>query len=143
VAACLVKLESLVSSDMEQGKPIDMEVTIYETIPRLVEQMTTAFSLDLQEAAALELNHVIARGGVACTRAVAAAGGIFPLVKLLEEGTGEALEAILAILYNLSMDSENHPAILAAGAVPILKRIVLSEGPQWTRALNLLRNLPT
>lgn len=143
VAACLVKLESLVSSDTELEKPIDMEVTIYETIPRLVEQMATAFSLDVREAAALELNHVIARGGVECTRAVAAAGGIFPLVKLLDEGNGEASAASLAILYNLGMDTENHPAIVAAGAVPLLKRIVLSEGPQWTRALTLLRNLPT
>lgn len=142
VAACLVKLEALVSSDTDLEKPIDMEVTIYETIPRLVEQMATAFSLDVREAAALELNQVIARGGVECTGAVAAAGGIFPLVKLLEEGNGEASEASLAILYNLSMDTENHPAIVAAGAVPVLKRIVLSEGPLWTRALTLLRNLP-
>lgn len=63
-------------------------------------------------------------------------------MKLLEESNGDALEATLAILYNLSMDAENHPAIIAAGAVPLLKRIVLAEGPHWTSALQLLRTLP-
>lgn len=120
-----------------------MEVTIYATIPRLIEQMEKSFSLENRQAAAIELNHVVSRGGAECTRAVANAGGIFSLVKLLEEGAGEALEATLAVLYNLGMDSENHSVMIAAGAVPLLKRIVRSEGPYWTRALNLLRCLPT
>jgi hypothetical protein len=76
------------------------------------------------------------------TRAVATAGGIFPLVKMIEESEGDVLEASLAVLYNLSMDPENHPAIIAAGAVPILKRIVNVESPHWNRALQLLRTLP-
>ena len=59
-----------------------------------------------------------------------------------EEGDGDALEASLAILYNLSMDPENHPAIIAAGAVPLLKRIVVAESSHWNRALQLLRTLP-
>ncbi|GMH25721.1 hypothetical protein Nepgr_027564 [Nepenthes gracilis] len=66
---------------------------------------------------------------------------MFPLVKLIEEGGNRAAEAGLAILYNLSMDIDNHPVILAAGAVSILGRIVLSERSQWIRALRLLRKL--
>ncbi|PKA65271.1 hypothetical protein AXF42_Ash005603 [Apostasia shenzhenica] len=144
VAACLVKLESKTASNLEIGRrPIDLEVTIYETIPRLVEQIRMSISLESQEAAAIELNEVISRGGAECSKAVAAAGAIFPLVKLIEEGSSSSLEASLSILYNLSMDDENHPAMVAAGSLPVLKRIILSEGPQWTRALRLLRTLPT
>jgi len=73
---------------------------------------------------------------------MADSGGIFPLVKMLEEGDEDALEAALAILYNLSMDPENHPAIIAAGVVPLLKRIIVAEGPHGTKALQLLRTLP-
>lgn len=120
-----------------------MEVTLYETIPRLVEQMKTSFSPEVQEAAVVELNRIISEGVVDSTRAVSAEGGIFPLVKLIENGTERAVDAGLAILYNLSMDSENHAAIIAAGAVPVLRRIVLSQRSHWTRALRLLRNLPT
>lgn len=142
VAACLVKIESLVRSDTETEYPIDMEVTIYETIPRLIEQVRTSFSEELQEAAVVELNTIISKGVAECTWAVVSAGGIPLLVKLIEEG-GIAAEASLAILYNISMDIENHPAIVSAGAVPVLKRVVLSERPQWTLALRLLRTLPT
>ncbi|EHA8586955.1 U-box domain-containing protein 12 [Cocos nucifera] len=143
VAACLIKLESKFGLASNLGHAIDMEVTLYETIPRLVEQMRTSFADESREAAVIELNKIISRGVMECTRAVAAAGGIFPLVELIKDGSGDALEASLAILHNLSMDSENHAAIIAAGAVPILKRIVLSEGPQWKRALRLLRTVPT
>ncbi|KAE9450920.1 hypothetical protein C3L33_17180, partial [Rhododendron williamsianum] len=100
-------------------------------------------SLELQEATVVELYRTISEGGEDSIGAVAAAGGIFPLVKLIEEGTERAVEAGLAILYDLSMDTENHPAIIAAGAVPALRRIILSQKPQWTRALDLLRALPT
>eukprot|EP00262_Sarcandra_glabra_P001594 TRINITY_DN1172_c0_g1_i1.p1 TRINITY_DN1172_c0_g1~~TRINITY_DN1172_c0_g1_i1.p1 ORF type:complete len:843 (+),score=145.25 TRINITY_DN1172_c0_g1_i1:84-2612(+) len=143
VAACLVKLESLTGQHLDFDNRINMEVTLYETIPRLVEQIRTSFSPDAQEAAVIELNGIISKGAAEFTRAVAAEGGIFPIVKLIEESSGNALDASLAILYNLSMDSENHSAIVAAGAIPILKRIVLAEGPQWMRALHLLRSLPT
>ncbi|KNA11828.1 hypothetical protein SOVF_131500 isoform B [Spinacia oleracea] len=139
VAACLVRL-SFLSSPFES--PITTDVTLYETVPRLVEQIKTGFSADAQEAAVVELNRIVSEGVVDTTRAVAAHGGIFPLVKLLEQGSKRAVEAGLAILYNLSMDSENHSAILAAGAVPILRRIILSQNPHWTLALHLLRNLP-
>ncbi|XP_077253180.1 ARM repeat superfamily protein [Tasmannia lanceolata] len=141
VAACLVKLEFLAGSSTEN--PVEMEVALYKTIPGLIQQMSTSFSLEAREAAVIELNEIISEGVVDCTRAVAAQGGIFPLVKLLEEGSRSAAEASLAILQNLSMDSENHSAMIAAGVVPVLRRIVLAERPQWMRSLNLLRTLPT
>lgn len=138
-AACLVKLNSI-SGPFEN--PITTEITLYETIPRLIEQIKTSFLAEAQEAAVIELNRIISEDVVGATRAVAVQGGIFPLVKLLEEGSDRAVEAALAVLYNLGMDSENHPAILAAGAAPILRRIVLLGRPQWMKALRLLRNLP-
>uniref|UniRef100_A0A0A9DGZ4 U-box domain-containing protein n=1 Tax=Arundo donax TaxID=35708 RepID=A0A0A9DGZ4_ARUDO len=141
-AACLIKLESRAGLSGDHGvSSIDMEITIYEIIPRLVDQMMTSFSFENKRSAVIELNRIIS-GVTEYIRAVAAAGGIFPLVKMLEEGDEDALEACLAILYNLSMDPENHPAIIAAGAVPLLKRIALAEGPHWTSALQLLRTLP-
>ncbi|KAK0575402.1 hypothetical protein LWI29_038525 [Acer saccharum] len=142
VAACLVKLCCLSGPNVDFDNPINMEVTIYETIPRLIEQMKSSFSPEAREAAAVELNRIISEGVVDSTRAIASEGGIFALVKLIEEGSERGVEAGLAILYNLSMNSENHSLILAAGAVPALRRIVQSQRPQWTRALRLLRNLP-
>ncbi|KAI4369066.1 hypothetical protein MLD38_017557 [Melastoma candidum] len=142
VAACLIKLYSLSSSKGGFNDPINTEVTLYETIPRLVETMKTSSSPEAQEGAAVELNRIISEGVVNSTRAVAAEGGIFPLVNLLGEGNERTADAALSILYNLSMDSENHAAIIAAGAVPVLRRIVLSQRPQWTRALRLLWTLP-
>ncbi|XP_030959607.1 uncharacterized protein LOC115981539 isoform X2 [Quercus lobata] len=143
VAASLVKLSSLSDSKLDSGNPINMEVTLYETIPRLIEKMKTSFSPDAKEAAVMELNRIIAEGMVDSTRAIASEGGIFPLVKLIEDGSEGAVEASLGILYNLSMDSENHSAIIAAGAVPALRRIVQLQRPQWPRALHVLRTLPT
>ncbi|CAK7326769.1 unnamed protein product [Dovyalis caffra] len=145
VAACLVKLSSLFGPTpvLEFENPINMEVTLYEKIPRLIEQIRSSFSLEAQEAAVVELNGIISEGMVDATRSVASDGGIFPLVKLLDGGSERAVEAALSILYNLSMDNENHAAIIAAGAVPALRRIILSERSQWKRALRLLRNLPT
>ncbi|OQU82075.1 uncharacterized protein LOC8055953 [Sorghum bicolor] len=143
LAACLIKLESRAGLSGDHGvSNIDMEIIIYQTIPRLVEQMMTSHSLENKRSAVIELNKIISGGVLEYTRALADGGGIFPLVKMLEEGDGDALEATLAILYNLSMDPENHPAIIAAGAVPLLKRIVLAEGPQWNSAIQLLRTLP-
>ncbi|TQD90097.1 hypothetical protein C1H46_024335 [Malus baccata] len=142
-AACLVKLGSLSRPRLEFQDPINMEVTLHQTIPRLVEQLKTSFVPEEKEAAVVELNRIISEGVVDSTRAIASEGGIFLLVKLIEEGSERAIEASLAILYNLSMDSENHSAIVVAGAVPVLRRIVLSQRPQWNRALHLLRTLPT
>uniref|UniRef100_A0A0D9V1M5 Uncharacterized protein n=1 Tax=Leersia perrieri TaxID=77586 RepID=A0A0D9V1M5_9ORYZ len=143
LAACLIKLQSTASlSGHETVSSVDMEITIYETIPRLVEQMMTSFSFENKRNAVIELNKIVSGGVMEYTRAVAGAGGIFPLVKMIEEGDGDALEASLAVLYNLSMDPENHPAIIAAGAVPLLKRIVVAESSHWNRALQLLRTLP-
>jgi hypothetical protein len=143
VAASLVKVSSISGRNSENEDPINMEVTLYETIPRLLEKMKTSLSQEVQEAAVMELNRIISEGVVDSTRAIAAEGGIFPLVKLIEEGSERAVEAGLAILYNLSMNSENHSAIIAAGAVPALRRILLSQRPQWPRAIHLLRTLPT
>ena len=120
-----------------------MEVTLYETIPRLIEKMKTSLSPEAKEAAVMELNRIIAEGMVDSTQAIASEGGIFPLVNLIEDGSERAVEASLGILYNLSMDSENHSTILAAGAVPALRRIVQLQRPQWPRALHVLRTLPT
>ncbi|KAL2235107.1 UNVERIFIED_CONTAM: Junction plakoglobin [Sesamum indicum] len=143
VAACLVKLGSLSGQNSDFENPINMEVALYETIPRLIEQIKSSFSPEVQEAAVLELNKIISEGMIDSTRAVASEGGIFPLVKLMENGSDRAVEASLAILYNLSMDSENHAAIIAAGAIPVLRKLVLSQRSQWMRALRLLRTLPT
>ena len=141
VTACLIKLESRGLVDRSVGD-IGMEITIYHTIPRLVEQMMTSFSSEKKRKAVIELNRIISGGVMEYTTAVATAGGIFPLVKMIEEGEGDVLEASLAVLYNLSLDPENHPPIIAAGAVPLLKRIVHVESPHWNRALQLLRTLP-
>ncbi|KAK7841365.1 hypothetical protein CFP56_015538 [Quercus suber] len=143
VAASLVKLSSLSDCKLDSGNPINMEVTLYETIPRLIEKMKTSFSPEAEEAAVMELNRIIAEGMVDSTQAIASEGGIFPLVNLIEDGSERAVEASLGILYNLSMDSENHSAIVAAGAVPALRRIVQLQRPQWPRALHVLRTLPT
>lgn len=143
VAACLVKLTSLSAHNLDSVDQVNMEVTLYETIPRLIEKMKNSFSPEAQESAVLELNRIISEGMVGSTRAVASGGGIFEVVKVMENGSDCAVEACLAILYNLSMDEENHAAIIAAGAVPVLKKIVLSQRPQWNRALRLLRTLPT
>ncbi|KAL5071014.1 hypothetical protein RYX36_021901 [Vicia faba] len=140
VAACLVKLSSLSGHDTSSN-PINVEVTLYETIPRLVEQIKTSSSLEAQENAVVELNRIVSEGVVDSTGAIISLGAVNPLVKLIEEGSEIGVEASLTILYNLSMDSENHAALVAAGAVPSLRRIVLSEKPQWQRALHLLRSL--
>ncbi|KAJ4879667.1 ARM repeat superfamily protein [Raphanus sativus] len=139
VASCLVKLTSLSPS---LSKPISVEVTLYKTIPSLVEQMSFSSSPEAKEAAVLELNKIVSEGVPESTQALASHGGIEPLVKLLEERNERCVEASLSVLYNLSMDSENHPAIMRAGAVPVLRRIVMSQRPQWEKALRLLRDLP-
>ncbi|KAL6003149.1 hypothetical protein ACLOJK_023372 [Asimina triloba] len=125
VAACLVKLESSFGLPFHINNPITVEVTLYGTIPKLLEHIKTSSSFEVQEAAAVELNSLISMGGVDFTRAVAEQGGIFPLVKMIEDASGIGLESCLTILYNLSMDSENHSAIIAAGAIPALRRIQL------------------
>lgn len=142
VAACLVKLSSLSGYDTSTN-PINVDVTLYDTIPRLVEQIKTSFSLEAQEKAVVELSRIVSEGVVDSTGPIISEGAVYSLVKLIEEGNERGIEASLKILYNLSMDSENHSALLAAGAVPALRRIVLSEKPQWQRALHLLRSLET
>ncbi|CAN8291847.1 unnamed protein product [Cochlearia groenlandica] len=142
VASCLVKLTSLSSPSQSFNNPINVEVILYKTIPRLVEQMSFSSSPETKEAAVLELNKIVSEGVPELTQALASNGGIEPLVKLLEERNERCVEASLSVLYNLSMDSENHTAIVRAGAVSVLRRIVMSQRPQWQKALRLLRNLP-
>lgn len=140
IAAALAKLSS-VQADIN---PIVTEVTLYETIPRLIEQIKTSSSPQAQESAVIELNRIISEGVGDSMGVVAAEDGVYPLVKLIDDrrSSERSVEAGLAILYNLSMDSKNHPMILAAEVVPVLRKIILSERPQWVRALHLLRNLP-
>lgn len=104
--------------------------------------MTFSSTPEAKEAAVLELNKIVSEGVPESTQALASHGGIEPLVKLLEERNERCVEASLSVLYNLSMDSENHTAIIRAGAVPVLRRIVMSQRPQWEKALRLLRDLP-
>ncbi|XP_012857716.1 PREDICTED: uncharacterized protein LOC105976999 [Erythranthe guttata] len=143
VAACLVKLGALSNRHLDIEDPINMEVTLYETIPRLIQQIKGSLSQQVQEAAVVELQRIISQGVVDSTRAVASEGGIFVLVEVLGNGSSKAVEASLGVLYNLSMDEENHAAIIAAGAVPVLRKLVNSQKPDWMLALRLLRNLPT
>lgn len=142
VAACLVKLTALSSPSQSLNNPINLEVTLYKTIPSLVEQMSFSSSPETKEAAVLELNKIVSEGVPESIQTLASQGGIEPLVKLLEERNERCVEASLSVLYNLTMDSENHTAIIRAGAVPVLRRIVMSQRPQWEKALRLLRNLP-
>lgn len=105
--------------------------------------MSFPSSPEAKEDAVLELNKIVSEGGVPeSTQALASHGGIEPLVKLLEERNDRCVEASLSVLYNLSMDSENHTAIIRAGAVPVLRRIVMSQRSNWNLALRLLRGLP-
>ena len=143
VAACLLKIESLVELDSEVKYPLDVEVTIYETIPRLVEKMRGSASEEEREVAAVELNGIISKEIPEFSQALVNAGGITLLVELIDQGSEPAVKACLDILSHLCMDDENHPAIVSAGAVSVLRRVVLSEKPQWNRALHLLRTLPT
>jgi hypothetical protein len=41
---------------------VDMEITIYESILRLVDQMMTLFSVEIKRNAAIELNKIISGG---------------------------------------------------------------------------------
>ncbi|XP_010460100.1 PREDICTED: uncharacterized protein LOC104741035 isoform X1 [Camelina sativa] len=142
VAACLVKLNTPSSLSQSLSNPINVEVTLYKTIPSLVEQLSFSSSPEAKEAAVVELNRIISEEVPESTQTLASQGAIEPLVKLLEERNERCVEASLSVLYNLSMDSENHTAIIRAGAAPVLRRIVMSQRPQWEKALRLLRNLP-
>ncbi|RDX82388.1 hypothetical protein CR513_36833, partial [Mucuna pruriens] len=128
VAVCLVKLSSL-SGSITSLYPINVEVTLYETIPRLLEQIKTSFSPEAQETAVVELSTIISEGVVDSTEAIISGEAICSLVKLIEEGSDRAVEASLAILYSLSMDRENHSALVAAGAV----QTTLGTGTSFTQ----------
>ncbi|KAI3491863.1 hypothetical protein L1887_43726 [Cichorium endivia] len=141
VAACLIKLGS--QNNLTQNNPINTDIIIYETIPRLIEQIKDSYAPEIQENAVFELNRIVSEGVVEYSRAVANNGGIFAIVKAVEEGNDRVVEGGLAVLYNLSMEAENHPAMVAAGVVPVLRRIVVCERVEWVKALHLLRMLPT
>lgn len=144
VAACLVKINSFSNPYLDfENDPIITEVVLYKTIPRLIEKLKSSFSQEEKESAVVELNRIVSEGMVDWGKVIASNDGILPLVNMIGEGSDRGVESGLAILYNLSMDNENHSAILAVGAVPILRRIVLSKGPRWMQALQLLRVLPS
>ncbi|CAI9296898.1 unnamed protein product [Lactuca saligna] len=141
VAACLIKLSS--QNNLQTPNPIDTDIIIHETIPRLIQQIKDSDSARIQEDAVLELNRIVSEGVVEYNRAVANKGGIFAIVKAVEEGNDRVVEGGLAVLYSLGMEAENHPAMVAAGVVPVLRRIVICERVEWVKALHLLRMLPT
>lgn len=151
VSPCLWRLQQRVTD--KGSLPIGLEITVHDRIPRLVEEIgapsesissdATSAALDLQEAAVLELQDLVSQGVGAYSAAISSSGGIFPLVNLLENSTPKASSAALAVLYNLGMDEENHVAMLAAGVVPALQRLVKRGIPDWKLALYLLRTLPT
>lgn len=151
VSPCLWRLQQRVT--IKGCLPIGLEITVHDRIPRLVEEIgapsesiapiDTPAALDLQESAVLELQDLVSQGVGAYSAAISSSGGIFPLVNLLDNGTPKARSAALAVLYNLGMDEENHVAMLAAGVVPALQRLVKRGVPDWKLALYLLRTLPT
>ncbi|KAJ7543007.1 hypothetical protein O6H91_09G021900 [Diphasiastrum complanatum] len=141
-SACLLRLSRNAISATEIQVPVDLEVTVHDIIPRLVEEIRV-LSAEVQERAVLQLRDLVTEGIQDYAAAVANSGGIFPLVQVLHKGTPTARAATVSILYSLSMNDENHPAILAAGAVPFLERVVRTEAVEWKLALYLLRALPT
>ncbi|CAM6036739.1 unnamed protein product [Sphagnum compactum] len=143
VCPCLLRLQSLTPKSMILDAPLDMEIAVHDTIPRLVQEITDTPIPEVQERAVLQLRNLLSHGLGAYSAAVSNTGGIFPLVNLLETGTTDARAAAIAVLYNLGMDSENHPAMLAAKIIPCLKRLVKTGAPEWKLALYLLRALPT
>ncbi|CAH1424973.1 unnamed protein product [Lactuca virosa] len=145
VAACLIKLSSQnnLQTPIPNPNPINTDIIIHETIPRLIQQIKDSDSDRIQEDAVLELNRIVSEGVVEYNRAVANKGGIFAIVKAVEEGNDRVVEGGLAVLYSLGMEAENHPAMVAAGLVPVLRRIVICERVEWVKALHLLRMLPT
>lgn len=143
VSACLLNLDRLVGVTTIVSIPIELEVIVHDTIPRLVNEIGTSFDPGVQERAAIQLHELVSHGVEEYVAAISNAGGIFPLVELLEKGTPKAREAALSVLYNLGTNEENHPALIRAGVVTSLQRMVRSEFPQWKLALYLLRALPT
>lgn len=140
VAACLLKLDFVgMASDL--NFPINLEVNLHDTIPKLIEGVGVMSSPTTREKAVVELHNIVSQGVLDYSVAMANRGAIFPLVNLLGEGSERAQEAALAILYNLGMDEENHPAIVAAGAIPHLERLVHLERSESKVALYLLRAL--
>lgn len=143
VSACLLNLDRLVGITTNVNIPIESEVTIHDKIPRLVDEIGTSLDPDVQERAVIQLHDLVSQGIEGYVAAISNAGGIFPLVELLDKGTPKAREASLSVLYNIGTNEENHPALIRAGAVTYLQRIIRSENPQWMLALYLLRVLPT
>ncbi|KAL3688296.1 hypothetical protein R1sor_014605 [Riccia sorocarpa] len=146
VSACLLKLERMSNGfgdEFQIGVPVDFEVTVHDTIPWLVTEIGNDFSPTVRERAVMHLRQLMSQGSSAYSAAIINAGGVYPLVDLLRKGTAEARAAALAVLYNLSMNEENHSVILAAGATPALVDLIRRGGLGWNLALYLLRALPT
>ncbi|KAH6558810.1 hypothetical protein KP509_1Z044100 [Ceratopteris richardii] len=143
ISATLLSLDRLVGITTNANISVEFEVIIHDKIPKLVDEIGSAIDAEIQEAAVIQLRDLVSRGIEGYVAAVSNSGGIFPLVELLKSGTPKAREAALAVLYSLGANEENHLALIRAGVVTPLQRIVQSECPQWTLALYLLRTLPT
>lgn len=144
VSVCLLKLEQ-VGDDLDYvlEVPMDLEVTIHDTIPWLITEMGEEFSPTVRERAVMHLRCLMSQGRSAYVVAVANKGGIVPLVNMLKVGSSDAKGASVAILYNLSMNKDNHPTMMASGVVPCLVELIRTRAPDWKLALYLLRTLPS
>ncbi|MCO5584465.1 hypothetical protein L7F22_038393 [Adiantum nelumboides] len=142
LSASLLNLDRLIGITTNVNIPLEFEVIVHDKIPRLVNQMENIIDAVAQEEAAIQLHDFVSQGIEGYVAAISNAGGIFPLVELLENGTPKAREAALSVLYSLGTNEENHPALIRAGVVAPLQRIVRTEFSQWKLALYLLRALP-
>ena len=143
VSSCLLSLDRLEGLTTNVKVPIEVEVIIHDKIPRLVDEIRSSLYPEVQERGAIELHDFVSQGVDAYVAAISNVGGIFPLVELLDKGTPKAKEASLSILYSIGTNEDNHSALIRAGVVKHLQRIVRSGSPQWMLALYLLRSLPT
>lgn len=141
-SACLLKLDRVVGISTNVSIPLELEINLHDRIPRLIEEAGTSSDSVVQEKAVMQLRDLVLQGVEDYVVAISDLGGIFPLVDLLDKGTPMARVAALSVLYSIGMNEENHPALLRAGAVAHLQRIVRTGSPQWMLALDLLRVLP-
>jgi hypothetical protein len=80
-------------------------------------------SAPLQQNAARAL-FILAQNGAAIADAIADAGAIFPLVRLLGPGTLAGVQCDAAwALQRLALNGDNADAVAAAGAIPLLVQL--------------------
>ncbi|OAE19512.1 hypothetical protein AXG93_4794s1240 [Marchantia polymorpha subsp. ruderalis] len=145
VSASLIKLEQVCKGFGEDNPVeafVDFEVHVRDTIPWLVRELGPDFSPIVRERAVTHLRLLLCQGSNAYATAVASAGAVDKLADLLKSGSDIARAASVSVLYTLSMNEENHPAMLAAGLAPCLVELVRRKVPEWRLAFYLLRALP-